>query len=125
MQLKPDRQALGMSNAPYVDLFDKLIREVEKEPGLDGKTWVLWNIDILTWAQLGELTPEAWRDLEPKIPQKRLGHNDLFDKTRLGPGHMTSLNKVYERARNDFLQDLTHRSRSRSCRSLAHRSRSR
>ena len=66
---------------------------------------MLINQGVRSYAKLGTTSGKRWNAISTAIPQKRLSHpDDLFDRSRLGPGHMNSLDEFRIWAREDLLE---------------------
>ena len=66
---------------------------------------MLINQGVRSYAKLGTTSGKRWNAISTAIRQMRLSHpDDLFDGSRLGPGHMHSLDKFRRWAREDLLE---------------------
>ena len=77
-----------------------LIAKVDTVPGLEGKAHWFLLAGVNSWEGLGLLPGYQWRDRLQRFPQKRGADHpeDLLDVSRLGPGHMNSLDGLYRDA---------------------------
>ena len=78
-----------------------LAAHVDRVPGLEGLGATLAALGVLTKEQLGKITDSNWADLLKHMKMKRVDvPEDLHDPSRLGPGHIQSLEDLRIEALN-------------------------
>ena len=91
-------------SGPVDSRADLRIR-IQRVPGLEEHVDLLSHV-LRSWRYLGEVSDATYFELLQSIPQKRIEvPGDLRDPSRLGPGHMSSIDALRARARQEALQE--------------------
>jgi hypothetical protein len=97
------RELRAAQRGPISPLADLRYR-IARVPGLDHHADFLAWI-FRSWLQLGSLSRRHYQAAVAALPQKRFDHpEDLWDHSRLGPGHLNSIDELRRQARAEAIE---------------------
>ena len=71
---------------------------LEAVPGCEGMASFLVSVGINSWGGWGRLTGQEWREKQLRFLRIRPEHPEDWDGSRLGSGHLASLDLLYSQA---------------------------